>query len=412
MKSLKIRSKQNLGRILTKYYQGNHVRAAEGGFVIWTSVAIPFELLQGFDVIACTPESHAAMCAARRVGPVQCEKAERAGFSMDLCSYARIDLGTVLDEGRDSPSMGLPKPDLLISHNANCSLIVKWFDVYHREFGIPHFILDIPFCYQSQQEKDRRYILDQFQDLIRLIEDLAGQKFDFDKVRQAVGHTNEALGHWTRFLRFAAHHPSGVTAFDSFAHMAPALTWLRGTPEVTEHFKMLAEETEEEMAAGRYPVPNEKYRLLWDSIAPWHQMRAMSTRLAELEANIVWSSYASSIGRIEKSIDWFEWDGGDPLEYLARIQNSAWCAYGMELRYQSLKEMVERYDIDGLVFASNRSCKVYSLMQMDMQRRLTESLGLPSVMVDVDHADVRKYSESNVLLRVEAMLERIEAARG
>jgi len=397
---------------MTKYYEGNHLRAAEGGFVIWTSIIIPIELLQGFDVIVCTPESHAAMCAARKVGPMQCEKAEQAGFSMDLCSYARIDLGTVLDEGRGSPSLGLPKPDLLISHNANCSLLVKWFDVYRRWFGVPHFILDVPFCYQTQQEKDRRYLLDQFQDLIRLIESLTGQKFDYDQVREAVGNSNEALKHWTRFLQLAGRHPAGITAFDTFAHMVPPLTWMRGTPEVTEHFKLLAEETQMDMEAGRFPVPNEKYRLLWDSIAPWHQLRTMLNRLAELDANIVWSSYASSLGRIENSIDFYEWDGRDPLHYLARIQNNAWCAYGLELRYKSLKEMIERYDIHGLVFASNRSCKVYSIMQMDLQRRLTRNLGLPAVMVDVDHADVRKYNEANFMLKVETMLEIIKADRG
>ena len=411
MKELKSRSRQNLGRIMTKYYEENHVEAARGGFVIWISIIVPTELLKGFDVIVCTPESHSAMCAARRVGPLQCEKAERAGYSMDLCSYARIDLGTVLDQGRDSPSMGLPRPDLLISHNANCSLLVKWFDVYHREFGIPHFVLDVPFCYQTQQEKDRLYILNQFQDLIRLIEELSGQKFDYNRVREAVGHSNEAMKHWTRFLQLAAHHPAGITAFDTFAHMAPTMTWMRGTPEVTEHFKMLAQETQAEMAAGLFPVPNERYRLLWDSIAPWHQMRAMSTRLAELDANIVWSSYASSLGRIENSIDFYEWDGADPFHHLARIQNNAWCAYGLELRYKSLKEMVERYDIHGLVFASNRSCKVYSVMQMDLQKRLTKNLGLPAVMIDVDHADARKYNEANFMLTVEAMLETIEAER-
>ena len=80
MKELKSRSRQNLGRIMTKYYEGNHVEAARGGFVIWTSIIVPTELLKGFDVIVCTPESHSAMCAARRVGPLQCEKAESAGL--------------------------------------------------------------------------------------------------------------------------------------------------------------------------------------------------------------------------------------------------------------------------------------------------------------------------------------------
>lgn len=406
---IKVNSRKNLGRIMSRYYEGNHEEAAKGRFVIWIAIVVPTELLKGFDAIVCAPESHSAMCAARKAGALQCEKAEREGFSVDLCSYARIDLGTVFDGGRGSPVMGLPRPDLLISNNDNCSLLTKWFDVYHRELDVPHFMLDVPFCYKPQQEKDLNYILHQFRDLIRVIEDLSGQKFDCDRVREAVRESNEALRHWVRFLGMAAHRPSGITAFDSFAHMAPYFTWMRGEPEMTAHYKLLAEETEADMAAGRYPVPNERYRLLWDNIAPWHQLRPMSERLAELDANIVYSTYATSIGRIEDRLAFFEWDGGDPLRYLARIQNRGWCCYGMDLRHKAIAEMIERFSLNGLVFASNRSCKVYSVMQMDLKRRLAREFDIPAVMIDVDHADVRKYSEENVFVRLEAMLEQIAA---
>ena len=387
------------------------LEAAKGKFVVWIAIIVPTELLKGFDLIVCAPESHSAMCSARKVVALQCEKAERLGYSMDLCSYARIDLGTAFDNGQDSPSRGLPRPDLLISNTDNCSLLVKWFDVYHRELGVPHFVLDVPFCYRPQQEKDRQYILAQFRELIRLIEDLTGQKFDLDKVRQAVRESNEALRHWMRFLSFACHRPAGNTAFDTFGQMAPYFTWMRGEPEMTEHYRLLAEEVEAEVAAGLYPVPNEKYRLLWDNIAPWHQLSRMSSRLAEMDANIVYSTYATSIGRIEQGLDFYEWDGKDPLWYLARLQNRGWCCYGFDLRYDALKKMAERFAVDGLVFGSNRSCKVYSLMQMDLQKRLSRDLGLQSVMIDVDHADVRKYSEENVFLKMEALIERIADAR-
>jgi benzoyl-CoA reductase/2-hydroxyglutaryl-CoA dehydratase subunit BcrC/BadD/HgdB len=411
LQKLKPKSRENLGKIMTRYYEGNHVEAAKGKFVIWIAITAPTELLKGFDVIVCAPESHSAMCAARKVGAHQCEKAESFGFSPDLCSYARVDLGTVFDNGRDSPSMGLPRPDLLISNNNHCSLLVKWFDVYHRELGIPHFVLDVPFCYKPQQEKDLQYILTQFHDLISLLEELTEQKFNYDKVQEAVRESNEALRYWTRFLNFAAHRPSGTTAFDTFANMAPYFTWMRGEPEMTEHYRLLVDETEAEMAATKFPVLNEKYRLLWDNIAPWHQLSKMSNRLAQLNANIVYSSYASSLGRIENSLDFYEWDGSDALRYLARIQNGGWCSYGMDLRYKAISEMIERFAIDGLVFASNRSCKVYSVMQMDLRKRLAENLEIATVMIDVDHADERKYSEENSFLQIEAMLESIEGKK-
>jgi benzoyl-CoA reductase/2-hydroxyglutaryl-CoA dehydratase subunit BcrC/BadD/HgdB len=118
------------------------------------------------------------------------------------------------------------------------------------------------------------------------------------------------------------------------------------------------------------------------------------------------------MGSLEGEFDLYPYDGGDPLTYLARIQNFSICPHGLELRYQAMQRAIEILGIDGVIFASNRSCKVYSLMQMDMLKRLTERLGIPSVMIDVDHADIRKYSEESVFTRIEALLEVIDAKRG
>jgi len=81
------------------------------------------------------------------------------------------------------------------------------------------------------------------------------------------------------------------------------------------------------------------------------------------------------------------------------------------LRFRAMKKAIEEIGIDGVIFASNRSCKVYSLMQMDIMKRVTKRLGLPAVMIDIDHADSRKYTEEAAFLRIEALLEVIDSKR-
>lgn len=407
----KTRAGEHLSNILKKSYGDLRQKADNGAFVVWTAIVVPVELFAGFEnVVFAAPESHAATSAAKGVGTTQCEKAESLGFSMDLCSYARIDIGTHFDEGKDSPVRGLPRPHLLISNNNNCSLLVKWFDVYHREKAVPHFVLDVPFCYGPQKKKDFNYILGQYHDLIKTIQDMTGQAFDMERVRQAVNLTSEGIKHWKRFLSYASHRPSGVTAFDSFVHMVPYLT-LRGTAEFVKHCKLVADEVEKQVASGAYPVPNEKYRLLWDGIAPWHQLQNMFLRLAELDANIICSPYTLCMGTSEGTFERYAYDGVDPLAYLARTQNNSWCPYGLELRTRAISEAIKTIGIDGVVFASNRSCKVYSIMQIDQQRHFMDKHNIPAVMIDIDHADVRKYSEASAFLRIEALLEKIDAKR-
>jgi len=398
---------KHLSQIMKDCYLCLHTKAAEGAFVVWIAINVPAEIFAGFDnLVYAVPESHSAMNAGKGVGQIQCEKAEKLGYSMDLCSYARIDIGCVSDNGNDSPTFGLPRPCLVVSNTNNCSLLVKWFDVHAREMDIPHFIIDVPFCYGPQKEKDRNYIIKQFKDLTTLIEKMTGQQFDKEKVMAAVSNTDAGLKHWKKFLSSAKHRPAGLTAFDSFVQMAPFLT-LRGTAQFVEHYRILADETENCVQKGDVPVPNEKYRLFWDNIAPWHQLRKMSSRLAELDANIVGATYTSCIGSVEGSFEMYPFDGIDPIEQLARTQNAYVCPHGLEMRTKAMAEAVDRIGIDGIVFASNRSCKPYSITQMDQQRRMADEFGIPSVMIDVDHADVRKYNEENAFLRIEALLERI-----
>ena len=402
---------RHLSQIMRDSYMDLHTRAGQGAFVVWIAINVPAELFSGFDnLVYAVPESHAAMNAGKGVGAMQCEKAERIGYSMDLCSYARIDIGCAADGGKDSPTFGLPKPDLLVSNTNNCSLLAKWFDVHHREWGVPHFILDVPFCYTPQKAKDRNYIIRQCHDLIQTIEKLSGQTFDWDKVHQAMGHTHRGIAHWKRFLSYARHRPSGITAFDSFVQMAPFLI-MRGTPAFEAHYELLADETEKRVEAGDFPVPNERYRLFWDNIAPWHQLRDMSASLAAFGANIIGATYTSCIGTVEGSFELYFDENDAPMHYLARTQNSYVCPHGMKLRSRAMQTAVRQLEIDGIVFASNRSCKPYSVTQMDQQQIITEAMGIPSVMIDVDHADVRKYSKESTFTRLEALLEMIDARR-
>jgi benzoyl-CoA reductase/2-hydroxyglutaryl-CoA dehydratase subunit BcrC/BadD/HgdB len=384
----------------------------EGALVVWGAIVIPAEIFRGFEnVVYCVPETHAALCAAKNVGPELCQRAEALGYSMDLCSYPRIDIGWVSGGRKISPTSGLPKPGLLVSDNNDCSLLTKWFDVHHRNMNIPHFMVDVPFCYGPQEEKDLEYIVEQFRDLISLVEKMTGQTFNIDRFFKASIQTALAMGEWKRFLECAKNRPSGITAFDSFAQMAPFFT-SRGTPEMVEHYRILADETEERVKEGDFPVPDEKYRLLWDNIAPWHQMSRMSTRLMELGANIIAAPYTLCIGGLEGSFELFQFSlDKDPLWYMARTQNMSVCPYGLDLRTDAMSWAIEELGIDGVIFASNRSCKVFSVMQMDQQRRISEKFDIPTVMIEMDHADARKFSEESAYMRLEALLENIESRR-
>lgn len=73
--------------------------------------------------------------------------------------------------------------------------------------------------------------------------------------------------------------------------------------------------------------------------------------------------------------------------------------------------MVDKYDVDGLVMHSNRSCKPYSLGQYDIQRIVQQKRNIPSLIIEADMLDERNFSESQILTRIEAFMEIIKNKR-
>jgi len=70
--------------------------------------------------------------------------------------------------------------------------------------------------------------------------------------------------------------------------------------------------------------------------------------------------------------------------------------------------MVDKYQADGIVMHSNRSCKPYSLGQYDIQRIVEKERGIPSLMIEADMVDERSFSESQVATRIDAFMEVIK----
>jgi benzoyl-CoA reductase/2-hydroxyglutaryl-CoA dehydratase subunit BcrC/BadD/HgdB len=78
---------------------------------------------------------------------------------------------------------------------------------------------------------------------------------------------------------------------------------------------------------------------------------------------------------------------------------------------RTVLEMVDKYDVDGIVMHSNRSCKPYSLGQYDIQRIVEQQKGIPSLMLEADMTDERKFSESQIETRIDAFIEVLQGKK-
>ena len=70
--------------------------------------------------------------------------------------------------------------------------------------------------------------------------------------------------------------------------------------------------------------------------------------------------------------------------------------------------MIDKYDADGVIMHSNRSCKPYSFGQYDIKKIIRQQRDLPVLLIEADMLDERSFAESQVDTRIDAFMEMLK----
>jgi bcr-type benzoyl-CoA reductase subunit B len=394
----KIKADKRMREIMAAYYiEAKTPREQRGKKIAWVTSGGPVEPLHAMDVIPIYPENYGAMIGASKMGVSLCEKAEEMGYARDLCSYARGDIASAVVAG--GPIGGLPEPDMLVCCNNICGTVLKWYEVQARYYNVPLFILDTPITHTEFNDDMRRYVKRQSQEYITFLEEVCGRRFDFDRMKEVGELSLRGQQLWREILDTTINRPAPMTCFDAFFHLAMIVT-LRGTQTAVDYYEMLLAEMKERVAQGIGMLPQEKYRLIWDNLPIWYRLRWLSEKFMERSACLVADTYTSG---------WTGWmPGADPDDFLGFMGESyarIFLNSGTDIMAENIIRIAEKYNADGVVFHSNRSCKPYSFGQYDIQRLVQKKLGIPTLMIEADMVDERSFSESQVETRIDAFIE-------
>lgn len=396
----KIKSASKMKEIMTHYYIEAKTAAQRGKKVAWITSGGPVEPLIALDVIPVYPENHGAMIGASKMGTDLCQKAEQMGYSPDLCSYARTDIACSPIQG--GPIGGLPNPDMLICCTNICGTVLKWYEIQARYYNVPLFILDTPFCHTEFTEEAKRYVRRQLDEYLDFLETVCGKRIDEKRMQEVGRYSIEGQKLWRAVLDTATHKPAPLSAFDAFFHLALIVT-LRGTSQVVEYYSMLLKEMHERIESGIGAVENEQYRLIWDNIPIWYRTKWLSEKFASHGACLVADTYTSAWCG---SLKYLRED--DFLETMAEGYTRIYLNIGIDQMAEEVLSLIDKYDANGIVMHSNRSCKPYSFGQYDIQRILREKRNIPSLIIDADMVDERYFSESQIETRIDAFMEVIK----
>ncbi|HEY3446189.1 MAG TPA: 2-hydroxyacyl-CoA dehydratase family protein [Myxococcales bacterium] len=373
-------------------------RYADGAVpVAWVTSGFPVELLRPLGFHTVYPENHAALCGVQRKAVELSEAAEQEGYSRDLCSYARTDLGAALSE--KTPVGRLPKPDLLCCCTNICQTVLYWYRALAEHFQVPLVVVDTPFVYGQARPHEVTYVKDQLRELVEVAERVSGKRIEEGELAEFTKRARDGTRLWGECLAASRARPAPWTGIDGFFHLAPIVT-LRGEPECNAYYRLLRDELNDRVKKGIGGLRDEKHRLLWDNLPVWFKVREFSTLLAERGFNFVCTSYTNAWAEAGVKIDPADPFGSAAYAYTHIILNQ-----DLNNRLSILERLSREYAVDGAVLHSDRSCKPYSIGQVDLKERLSSKLGIRALLLEADHNDPRAYANEQGENRLTAFME-------
>ncbi len=373
------------------------LEASENGTLAWVTSGFPVEIPIAMNLGVVYPEQAGAIIGAQKIGPEVSGYAEDLGYSQELCSYARVSIGST--EKPDKVPMGaLPTPQILLAGNNICGTVLKWYDAISEMTGAPVFLLDTPPIENQQLPHNQEYVRRGVERLIEFIGTRFNRTIEEDRIKEVAELSSRATKLWIRALEACKNKPSPLNCADRFLMMAPVVS-SRGTEHCVEFYESVVTEVEERVKNGIGAIRDEKVRLLWDNIPPWHHLRffnILASRGVVFPADTYTHAWTGNmVGTDTPSI----------IDEVVETYSKVYLNMGLDAKVDKMCKLITDYDLDGFVMFSVRSCKRYSLGQLVSKELVTERTGIPGVIIEGDMVDSNVYNEAQIETRVDALLE-------
>lgn len=402
-----------------KMYARAREAQEKGTPVVWSMFGawVPEIVLPAMDVTVIYPENYGAAAAAKQVNIPLLETCEADGFSPFICGYARTGIGFALRAQQhggippDAPLGGMAKPLALIGCSLLCDARYKWFQSLGRYVDAPCYCFDnvhpsptanhpeIRDCYL-------RYQAEEIRALVAFLEKRLGRKMDESRLNQAIDTALETHRIWHQCHELRKAVPCPMPSEDVWATMVP-FYFMPTEKESLEFCQKLYAELKGRVENKVGAIPNEKYRLLFAELPPWHTLQLLNY-LEDLGAISVIESffyYPSSPPDIPANIR-------DPYLRLAYWSYQWWqrpreraCGEAELYPVQQYLEWAREYQCDGALLHALLSCRSATIGHAHARNVLLQHAKIPSLMIQSDIVDKRTFSEAEVKHQAEAFIE-------
>ncbi|MFX1499901.1 MAG: 2-hydroxyacyl-CoA dehydratase subunit D [Promethearchaeota archaeon] len=391
---------------MSRHYLAIEQAYRDGKPTAWATAGTPVELLYTMEVQPMLPENSATISAALSKSQNFIELAEDEGFSYDLCSYFKTNVGAVLSNANMNEG-GTRKPTFMLSTDVICDTHVNWFQVQAEKLNVPHFTIDVPHVVSNTNNRQRvyfkKYIVEQLWELLDFITELTGTEYNPEKAQEIAVNSFELGKIWQDIFELRKNIPCPVSTRDTFGGLFPLFT-MPGLKSPIRLYKKMYNEAKERVNNGIGALKQEDFRLAFMGIPFWYNLRFFSN-LEKWNAIIVFETYVYAFSKFAHPNITKEMVINNPVETMAELSLSFWYIYDLKTRFEKLKETIKEWEIDGIIMHDNLSCRPNACGMYDLKRKLMEESDIPSLVITSDMNDPRKMNETQVLNQIESFME-------
>ncbi|MHA1471716.1 MAG: 2-hydroxyacyl-CoA dehydratase subunit D [Promethearchaeota archaeon] len=397
---------QGLKNIMGRHFLAIEQAYRDGKPTAWATSGSPVEMLYAMNVQPMLPENSATVSAAQKFSQNFIEIAETQGFSYDLCSYFKTNIGAVASNAGMIEG-GTRKPTFMLSTDVICDTHVNWFQVQAERMKVPHFTIDVPHVVSNTNNRQlnyfKKYISEQLFEFVEFMEEITGHEYSKERAREVTENSWNLSMVWQDIYNLRKNVPSPISTRDTFGGLFPLFT-MPGLKAPIKLYKRMYKEAKQRVDNGIGALENENYRLMFEGIPFWYNLKYFS-KLEKYGAIIVYEPYTYAFSKYMNPNVTKEMVLDKPIEAMSELMMSFWYVYDLETRIKKFAETVKEWKIDGVIMHENLSCRPNTCGMYDLKKHLMDDYDIPCLIITADQNDARKFNEIQVTNQIESFIE-------
>ncbi|MFB0610717.1 2-hydroxyacyl-CoA dehydratase subunit D [Aurantiacibacter poecillastricola] len=374
----------------------------------------PHEIFHAMDIPIITNQWWSAYISAKQLSGRYFDAMVQKGFPANSCKYCSLGLAcTLANEPETAPWGGLPTPTVLVAR-LTCDCIQHVFGLWAKELDSEFYPMEAP-AWEHKEEDwyahakdawDRVYqpdrieqMVTEMEDLIALLEERTGRKFDPARLERLMERINEQEGYiWEAAQAIGEARPCPVSIAEQMPNtMIPQ--WHRGSDWAVAHAKKFRDEVFDRIEKGLGASSNERLRLMWIGAGVWHDPGFYQALEEKLGAVFVWSMYMPFAGPA-----YIRDLKGKPMEALAsRVASMNETLHLPPWMNGWMTSEAERCGIDAAVILLPPDNRL-SQSGTNLTALSLEEAGVPVLRIDADMVDADKWDHDRMVAMVEDFL--------